>query len=77
MTETPRNERLPSIDCLRGVAVLLVLMHHVFRMSFPEKSLFWIQEWVNTADLGVRGVALFFVISGFCIHMPWARRKAG
>ena len=74
--ETPYGSRLASIDCLRGLAVLAVLVHHVLRMSFPEKSLFWIQEWVNTADLGVRGVALFFVISGFCIHMPWARRKA-
>ncbi len=71
-----QSGRLASVDCLRGVAVLAVLMHHVFRMSFPEKSLFWIQEWVNTTDLGVRGVVLFFVISGFCIHMPWARRKA-
>ncbi|HUK36747.1 MAG TPA: acyltransferase, partial [Vicinamibacterales bacterium] len=67
--------RLASIDCLRGLAVLLVLVHHVFRMSFPEKSLFWIQIWVGATDPGVRGVVLFFVISGFCIHMPWARRK--
>ena len=71
-----QNGRLASIDCLRGVAVLAVLMHHVFRMSFPEKSMFWIQLWVDKSDLGVRGVVLFFVISGFCIHMPWARRKA-
>ena len=68
--------RLASIDCLRGLAVIAVLMHHVFRMSFPEKSLFWIQLWVDKTNLGVRGVALFFVISGFCIHMPWAKRKA-
>jgi peptidoglycan/LPS O-acetylase OafA/YrhL len=73
--DTP-NRRLASIDCLRGVAVLAVLMHHVFRMSFPAKSFFWIQEWVEATGLGVRGVALFFVISGFCIHMPWARRMA-
>jgi peptidoglycan/LPS O-acetylase OafA/YrhL len=44
-----------SIDCLRGVAALAVLVHHVIKDDHA------------IGNLGTAGVYLFFLISGYCI----------
>ena len=79
------SRRLVAIDALRGIAVLAVFASHLpFSISTapaatpgagpaPE-SVF--PSWlVGILDHGRFGVHLFLVISGFCIHMAWARRK--
>ncbi|HVM33532.1 MAG TPA: acyltransferase [bacterium] len=56
------------LDSARGLAVLLVLAHHV-GLLFPAPTLaaplnwIWYKAWVN----GDQGVSLFFVLSGFLI----------
>lgn len=75
--------RLVTIDMLRGIAVLMVLVSHLpFSASVgaPEpghsavqRSVFS-QPVVDALGFGRIGVHLFLVISGFCIHMQWARR---
>jgi peptidoglycan/LPS O-acetylase OafA/YrhL len=61
---TPRGH-LPSLDGLRGVAVLLVLLFHFTHLDAPggpvERAL------VEAARVGWSGVDLFFVLSGFLI----------
>lgn len=77
----PLNDgRLQSIDALRGIAALGVVFYHsvwqgtnlvpgnLFR--WPVKSLQFISSF------GYIGVFLFFVISGFCIHLQWAKERA-
>ncbi|MEO8097202.1 MAG: acyltransferase [Acidobacteriota bacterium] len=50
--------RVPELDGLRGLAILLVLFHH----SYPEGS------WAaSLGESGWIGVDLFFVLSGFLI----------
>jgi peptidoglycan/LPS O-acetylase OafA/YrhL len=54
----------PALDGLRGIAIILVLLHHltVYR---PTRG---IDEWIATVPLiGWTGVDLFFVLSGFLI----------
>jgi peptidoglycan/LPS O-acetylase OafA/YrhL len=57
---------------LRGLAALAVLLHHVphVAVDLPHRSglLFFPMEY------GARGVTLFLVISGFCIHLGAAQR---
>jgi peptidoglycan/LPS O-acetylase OafA/YrhL len=80
--EPARSSRLVSIDLLRGIAVLLVLVAHLpfsnallsSRDGHTNISIF--PDWVLTfTGFGRVGVHLFLVISGFCIHMTWARRS--
>jgi peptidoglycan/LPS O-acetylase OafA/YrhL len=71
-----RERRILSIEQLRGVAALAVVVCHVGGHFYgfdrfspgPAKLFGWLGEW---------GVALFFVISGFCIRLPMARARAG
>jgi peptidoglycan/LPS O-acetylase OafA/YrhL len=70
-------QRLLSIDCLRGLAALGVVFHHasqVHSAGFPAGHPVTILEEV--LNLGFAGVWLFFVISGFCIHLGQARAVA-
>jgi peptidoglycan/LPS O-acetylase OafA/YrhL len=71
--------RLRSIDALRGIAALGVVLYHTVGphptapqgfadyLTLPLKY-FFAQGYV--------GVFLFFVISGFCIHLQWAKARA-
>lgn len=55
---------IPALDGLRGIAILLVLLHHntLYR---PDEG---VDSWIATVPLsGWSGVDLFFVLSGFLI----------
>src|ERR1019366_3142953 len=56
-----RNVRIPELDGLRGVAILLVLIWHYLANGLPASHKLWFlgSTW--------SGVDLFFVLSGFLI----------
>ena len=56
---------MPSLDGMRGIAILLVLLHHLTGSLDAEFSIN--QRFSNWAELGWTGVDLFFVLSGFLI----------
>lgn len=59
---TTRQPRLPSIDGMRGVAILLVLIAHLdMNAGVGIDRIEWIER------LGDLGVKIFFVLSGFLI----------
>src|SRR6201993_3521040 len=52
-------KKIPQLDAVRGIAILVVLVHNLSGFSFPPLSLITNYGWM--------GVDLFFVLSGFLI----------
>jgi len=53
------TQKIPQLDAVRGIAIMLVLIHNI--ASFPSLHL------AALASYGWMGVDLFFVLSGFLI----------
>ncbi len=73
-----RFSRLSSVDALRGAAALGVVLYHTVgpNARFGPRVLNWLAIPVlPTIRFGYVGVFLFFVISGFCIHLSRAKAK--
>lgn len=59
--------RVPELDGLRGIAILLVLIHHYLGGRMPTDA-YQVLHWVDVVfRLAWSGVDLFFVLSGFLI----------
>lgn len=76
---SPTN-RLLSIDALRGFAALGVVLYHAVHQTggaVPDNLFRYPVRLIQfLASFGYIGVFLFFVISGFCIHLQWAKARA-
>lgn len=59
--------RLPCLDGLRGVAILLVMWHHFTMFGGMDPSCFADKVYYRSAMSAWCGVDLFFVLSGFLI----------
>ncbi len=72
-----QSTRLPGLDGLRGVSILLVLMLHSVwyqHLHLPDHAVKIINQ--ATFPLGTFGVPIFFVISGFLITYLLLREEA-
>jgi peptidoglycan/LPS O-acetylase OafA/YrhL len=72
-SDTARAGRVTSIDGLRGVAALLVVLFHL-HLAVSRTATDWLWspiDWI--ASNGAKGVDIFFVISGFVIAMSVTR----
>ena len=72
------SQRLKSIDFLRGSAAIAVVIFHAVTntSNSPTTDTLWFRIIYDIVGYGQLGVPLFFVISGFCIHLRWAKRYA-
>ena len=71
------TRRLVSLDALRGLAALAVVLSHVAEPGGSAAVGSALAHRVaDILILGRVGVVLFFVISGFCIHLRWAKARA-
>lgn len=86
----PTPPRVPTLDPLRGLAVLMVFVFHFMGAIYSFDHYEWHGNWRSfhpTAStlknvlcypltLGWSGVSLFFVLSGFVIHWRMAAKPA-
>lgn len=71
--------RLRGIDALRGAAALGVVLYHAVGPKGQSEPIIlkWLAApFLPVIRLGYVGVFLFFVISGFCIHLSRARAQS-
>lgn len=81
-THAPSNSVLVNSGV--GVAILVVFAYHSLGALFGRQQLSW-HQWFPDFNvprsfllllpitLGWAGVALFFVVSGFCIHLSFSK----
>ena len=61
-------QKIPELDGIRGIAVLLVLYAHAIGLPGAEREWTGLVRWiVATSHFGIFGVDLFFVLSGCLI----------
>ncbi len=82
-------EHIPFLDYLRGIAILSVFLYHCIapNLANGELQLEW-NGWLRDLRVppstlamipfmfGWIGVPIFFVVSGFCIHLSHAKSRA-
>lgn len=61
------SQRIPELDGVRGVAILMVLVWHYGFCQVKMDSPVWLQKAVRPLQMTWSGVDLFFVLSGFLI----------
>ena len=70
-----RTNHINVLDDFRGIAILTVIFYHYFFVYFKSKEiddntfLFFYSITNDYINLGVFGVSLFFLVSGFVIPM--------
>lgn len=75
-----RTVRLPTLDALRGVAIVTVVSSHVFWL-FAEKDVFaganagFVASPLTFLSRGSVGVQLFFLLSGFVLALPYLQGR--
>jgi peptidoglycan/LPS O-acetylase OafA/YrhL len=72
--------RLSEVECLRGLAIALVVANHVHgRIFWGDPSALGAVPWTVAAVIlaGHTGVSLFFVLSGFLLSRPFLEESRG
>jgi len=79
---------LPFLYGIRGIAILAVFLFHSFVHTFGFDNLAWkglFRDFDTSRSFlalypltyGSAGVAIFFVVSGFCIHLSHQSNNEG
>ena len=73
LPQDSQTQRLISLDSLRGLAAMVVLLHHAEKMvPWPPLAALMRLPWMQPKS----AVALFFVLSGFVLHRSLCHRPA-
>jgi peptidoglycan/LPS O-acetylase OafA/YrhL len=75
MTSSQQDDRVPELDGMRGLAILMVLFYHIVRLNPAEVTHPIFEKIMQFAEMGWAGVDVFFVLSGFLITSILLRTK--
>lgn len=78
--KAPTVGRMLTLDAMRGGAALAVVTYHALGVA-PQTAMrgweWWFPQIASyLVHFAFAGIYLFFVISGFCIHLHWAKARA-
>lgn len=80
LSPSSNSIRLRGLDALRGMAAMAIVFYHATdqnQATLPDNLLYYPARLFQLASSQAYiSVFLFFVISGFCIHLQWARARA-
>src|SRR5437899_2401642 len=80
------SKHIELLDYTRGIAIISVLFFHTLGVMFGYDMLpwnGWLRDFSSDQDsflnflpfsFGQAGVAIFFVVSGFCIHISFQQQ---
>lgn len=74
MTSSAPPANLATVQCMRGVAAALVVLFHAhgaIGLKFPAEASV-LNSFLHLRDVGVVGVDLFFVVSGFIMFYVYS-----
>jgi peptidoglycan/LPS O-acetylase OafA/YrhL len=85
-TSAPASSRLTTLDGLRGVAALVVVLHHLLLVATPFlksqggtapwSAYWWISETpLKLLSAGSEAVLVFFILSGLVVALPSLRTR--
>lgn len=61
------SRRVPQLDGLRGIAILMVLLYHYVAFAIQYGAPHFVTALLGPTNIGWSGVNLFFVLSGFLL----------
>jgi peptidoglycan/LPS O-acetylase OafA/YrhL len=67
------SPHLGHLDGIRGLAALYVVLHHVYLQAVPGTFRPQLQVVTRWLEYGHLAVAVFIVLSGYCLMIPVAR----
>lgn len=86
LMQSQKPSHIDFLDVIRGIAILFVFLFHSLAVAFNQDQLPW-GTWLRDlnvpssflillpASFGWAGVPIFFVISGFCIHLSFSQNR--
>lgn len=67
LKQNEHTDRIPELDGVRGLAILLVIAFHTFKRADVFTSSEFLHQISDLTQIGWAGVDVFFVLSGFLI----------
>jgi peptidoglycan/LPS O-acetylase OafA/YrhL len=75
MIQNEQSDRIPELDGLRGLAILLVMFYHIIQLANDLTNSTFLRSLDKLVAMGWVGVDIFFVLSGFLITSILLRTK--
>ena len=74
-----KKERIESLDFIRGVSALLIVLYHTLYIfqSNPILNCFPVKAIINNGDWSVTVVSVFFMLSGASLYYNYPEIKKG